>query len=95
MSVETLNILSIEDNPADARLIQESLADLHGDAFDVETIDRLESAVHRLRTGGIDAALLDPTLPDSIGWDTFDKLTAGARLFRSFYRHDCAMKRWP
>jgi sigma-B regulation protein RsbU (phosphoserine phosphatase) len=67
MSVETLNILSIEDNPGDARLIQESLADLRGDAFDVETVDRLESALHRLRTGGIDAVRLDPTLPESIG----------------------------
>jgi signal transduction histidine kinase len=78
MSDQTLNILLIEDNPGDARLIQESLAGVRGDAFDVETADRLETALRRLRTGGIDAVLLDLTLPDSIGWDTFDKVNAEA-----------------
>jgi len=78
MSGQTLNILLIEDNPGDARLIQESLADVRGDAFDVETADRLETALRRLKTGGIDAVLLDLTLPDSIGWDTFDKVNGAA-----------------
>jgi two-component system, sensor histidine kinase and response regulator len=79
MSDQRFKVLLIEDNLGDARLIQESLADAKSDPFDVETADRLETAVLRLRAGGIDAVLLDLSLPDSQGWDTFDNVKAEAR----------------
>jgi len=60
-------VLLVEDNPGDARLIQESLADTDGGPFDLEFADRLASAVSRLEDGGIDAVLLDLGLPDSKG----------------------------
>jgi signal transduction histidine kinase len=78
MSEQTFTVLLIEDNPGDARLIQEMLANGTGDRFDVETADRLGTALVRLRAGGIDALLLDQSLPDSQGWDTFDKEKAQA-----------------
>jgi len=78
MSEQRFTVLLIEDNPGDARLIQELLANGTGDRFDVETADRLVTALVRLRTGGIDALLLDLSLPDSQGWDTFDKVKAQA-----------------
>jgi len=79
MSDQRFKVLLIEDNLGDARLIQESLADAKNELFDVETAGRLETAVLRLRAGGIDAVLLDLSLPDSQGWDTFDNVKAEAR----------------
>ncbi|MGA8221172.1 MAG: ATP-binding protein [Candidatus Acidiferrales bacterium] len=74
MSDYQIKILLVEDNPGDARLIQESLADAGEGQFNVETADRLATALLRLAAGGVDATLLDLALPDSTGWDTFEKV---------------------
>jgi signal transduction histidine kinase len=71
-------VLLVEDNPGDARLIRESLTDLSGNTFDLETADRLATALLRLSAGGIDAILLDLALPDSKGRETFSKAKAQA-----------------
>jgi signal transduction histidine kinase len=78
MSGERLTVLLVEDNPGDARLIRESLTNLSGDTFDLETADRLTTALLRLSAGGIDAVLLDLALPDSKGRETFSKAKAQA-----------------
>jgi signal transduction histidine kinase len=78
MSSLRQTVLLVEDNPGDARLIQESLADSTGNFFDLETADRLGTALRRLSYGGIDAVLLDLALPDSKGQNTFDKARAQA-----------------
>jgi two-component system sensor histidine kinase/response regulator len=78
MSDHRLTVLLVEDNPGDARLIRESLTDLSGNSFELETTDRLTSALLRLSAGGIDAVLLDLALPDSKGRDTFSKAKAQA-----------------
>ena len=66
-------VLLIEDNPGDARLISEMLAEVRSAAFDLEWADDLSTGLERLATGGIDAVLLDLSLPDSQGLDTFVK----------------------
>jgi two-component system, sensor histidine kinase and response regulator len=78
MTDQRLTVLLVEDNPGDARLIRESLTDLGGNAFDLETADRLTTALLRLSAGGIDAVLLDLALPDSKGTETFNKAKAQA-----------------
>lgn len=78
MSSQRFNVLVVEDNPGDARLIRESLAESTSDPFGVETADRLTSALRRLSEGGIDAVLLDLALPDSKGQETFDRAKAHA-----------------
>lgn len=78
VAAERYRVLLVEDNPGDARLIQESLAETHGHAFDVELADRLAPALRRLADGGIDAVLLDLGLPDSKGLETFDQARAQA-----------------
>lgn len=78
MTDQRLTVLLVEDNPGDARLIRESLADSKGETFDLEIADRLAAALRRLSAGGIDAVLLDLALPDSKGQDTFDKAKAQA-----------------
>jgi len=73
-----IRALLIEDNLADARLIREMLAESSGAAFNLECVDRLSSGLERLVQGGIDLILLDLSLPDSQGLDTFIKLFAQA-----------------
>lgn len=71
---ESLRILLIEDNPGDARLIRELLADVPSRPFVLESVSRLASGLERLARGGFDVVLLDLLLPDSRGLDTFTRL---------------------
>src|SRR6267154_243782 len=78
MTARRLKVLLVEDNAADARLIQESLAERSDEPFDLETVDTLELGLQRLNSGGIDAMLLDLGLPDSFGAETFARARARA-----------------
>lgn len=71
MSDAALKILLVEDNPGDARLIQEMLLELPRIRFEVEFADRLATGLARMRAGNLHAILLDLGLPDSRGHDTF------------------------
>ena len=73
-----IKILLVEDNPGDVRLIREMLRHARGGPFDVEPADRLSPALEKLSGGGIDIALLDLTLPDSHGLETFTAAHAHA-----------------
>jgi PAS domain S-box-containing protein len=75
---EIIRVLLIEDNPGDARLIRELLAE-GGDArFKLESVDRLSAGLEYLVSNDIGVVLLDLKLPDSQGIDTFDKVYAQA-----------------
>jgi ABC-type amino acid transport substrate-binding protein len=54
---ERLKVLLVEDNPGDARLIRELLAEQRGANFDVLQVDRLAPGL-ALTAGPIDAVLL-------------------------------------
>ncbi len=79
-----VRVLLVEDNPADVDLIQEALDDaaldpvLESPALRLEQVDRLASALERLRDGDVDVVLLDLSLPDSQGFDTFVRLERAA-----------------
>src|SRR5271163_4072541 len=79
MNSRRIRVLLIEDNPGDARLIRESLAEDTQQPFDLEIVDTLAIGLERLGAGGIDAMLLDLALPDSFGFDTFIKARPRAR----------------
>jgi len=66
-----MKILLIEDNPGDARLIREMLSEVKDFSFDLEWCDRLSSGLDCLAREGVEVVLLDLTLPDSQGLDTF------------------------
>jgi len=68
-----LKVLLIEDNPGDARLLAELLYDPAGAPFELEEADTLGTGLERIRQGGVDLVLLDLSLPDSLGIDTFKK----------------------
>ena len=74
MSQQPIHILLIEDNPGDARLIRELLADVGGERFALEWIDRLSAGIARLEQRGIAVILLDLSLPDSQGLATFSAI---------------------
>lgn len=74
MAGESIQVLLIEDNPGDARLIQELLYEVPGLAFSLERVDRLSAGLARLTSPGIDVVVLDLTLPDSAGYGTFQRV---------------------
>jgi len=75
---KTLRILIVEDNPADADLIQEMLPSAGPLNFQVESAVRLSGALTRLESKGIDLVLMDLGLPDSQGLSTFHSLRQAA-----------------
>jgi diguanylate cyclase (GGDEF)-like protein/PAS domain S-box-containing protein len=71
-----LSILLIQNNPAVAGQIGVALAAADAGSFEVEWARQLSQGLERLSKKGIDAILLDLSLPDSQGVATFDKLFA-------------------
>jgi diguanylate cyclase (GGDEF)-like protein len=73
-----VRVLLIEDNPGDARLIKEALAESTATRFQVDVVQTLADGLVRLAEQDVDAALIDLSLPDSVGLDTFHRARAGA-----------------
>lgn len=71
MPGKSTHILLVEDNPGDARLVREMLAEAGDGSFAVDWVSSLSEALEHLARGGIDLVLLDLGLPDSRGLDTF------------------------
>src|SRR5688572_17397544 len=59
-----LEVLLVEDNPGDARLVKESLAEVGGN-YHLTHVERLEDAIRRLEHDRYDVVLLDLLLQDS------------------------------
>jgi diguanylate cyclase (GGDEF)-like protein len=70
-------VLLVEDDPADARLVQELLRRCRSE-FEVVQAGRLETALELATTAPVDVILLDLTLPDSSGLDTVRRACAAA-----------------
>jgi|GEM_PF-7018928 len=68
-----INVLTIEDNPGDLRLIQEMLGEYTHTVFNLSHAADLESGHRSLGSGDIDVLLLDLGLPDSQGLETLTK----------------------
>jgi PAS domain S-box-containing protein len=80
MNEETFNVLLIDDNPGDARLIQEMLVEGGRGLFNLAHTDRLSTGLEHLSRGGVDGLLLDLGLPPSQGLDTLREVLAKATL---------------
>ena len=74
---EHINLLLVEDNPGDARLIEFYLEEINDVTVDVKHVDTLALAIEALEgrnaPSDIDLVFLDLSLPDSFGMDTFEK----------------------
>jgi diguanylate cyclase (GGDEF)-like protein/PAS domain S-box-containing protein len=71
-------VLLIDAQADDAARILDELRSAPDERFQVEWVTELSSGIERLRSGGVAAVVLDLTLPDSHGVETFDKLFEAA-----------------
>ena len=72
---KVIHLLLVEDNPGDARFVQELLKEHeNGSTFEVLHVHSLQEAMRMVRKRTFDAALIDLSLPDSSGLSTFSKL---------------------
>ncbi len=74
-----IRILLIEDNPGDARLMQEYLPRNLPFELDIVHCDRLARALATLDRSRFDLVLCDLFLPDSMGFQTFLKVQEKAQ----------------
>mgnify|MGYP001605582465 CR=1 FL=1 len=73
-----LNVLLIEDETQYAYMLQKRFAKNMKPIFDVSHAGDLQKGLGHLARGGVDVALLDLSLPDSQGIDTFLSVQAQA-----------------
>lgn len=74
-----MKILLVEDNPGDARLIEEMIKEAEGTAhFELVHVKSLGEALQSLGANSFDSILLDLGLPDSSGLDTLIKVHANS-----------------
>lgn len=69
-----ITVLLIEDNPADIRWIEETLAEADDASFELAWANHLSAGLERLAQGDIDIILLDLGLPDSQGLEAIPKI---------------------
>ena len=74
MDDEQINILLIEDNPGDARLVREMLVEAGANKFNLEQVERIGEGVKRLGQDSFHVILLDLSLPDGNGLDTLTRV---------------------
>lgn len=72
-----MRVLLVEDNPADALLVRESLLEARAFEIELSLAECLGDALDRLSERGTDVILLDLELPDSSGIETVQR-TASA-----------------
>jgi len=78
MKPAALRILLVEDSTSDALVLQASLAESGQADFDFTHVECWEDAVTCLRDNPFDVLLLDLSLPDTTGRDTFVRARAAA-----------------
>lgn len=75
---EKINILLIEDNPGDVRLLEIYLRESYNDDFTLLNADYLSKGIQLLEKNKFDIIILDLALPDSTGLETFKNVYANA-----------------
>ncbi len=75
---KALQVLVVEDNAGDARLLQEMFSKEKPGSFQLTHLLRMSEALLHLEKGGVDIILLDMGLPDGHGLDTVRRAQAVA-----------------
>ncbi|PYU36484.1 MAG: hybrid sensor histidine kinase/response regulator, partial [Acidobacteria bacterium] len=78
MKEKALQVLLVEDNAGDARLLREMFSTERAGSFELTHLLRMSEAVAHLAKGGVDIALLDLGLPDAQGLETVRRAHAVA-----------------
>lgn len=76
MKKEVLQVLLVEDNASDARLLRDMLSKEKPGSFELTHLTRMREAEIRLSEGGIDIVLLDMGLPDGHGLEILRRARA-------------------
>lgn len=80
LTPDSLNILLVEDNPADAKLIEQLLGTKDNPRLHLTIVEHLREALNCLSETEFDVILLDLVLPDSLGIDTITRVKAQAPM---------------
>lgn len=75
---DTIRVLMIEDNPADAAAIKGELRNIDSAVIEFEHTTTLAEGLRRLEADGFDVLLLDLGLPDSKGQETIRRVIRSA-----------------
>ncbi len=75
---KALQVLLVEDNAGDARLLREMFSKEEAGSFTLTHLTRMSEAEKRLAQGGVDIVLLDMGLPDGHGMETLRRARAAA-----------------
>jgi len=75
MKNESIKVLLIEDNEADTRFISEMFKEIKP-KFELQHATKLNEGLNLLKSGDFDVLLLDLSLPDSMGFETFENAHA-------------------
>ena len=78
MKDKTTTLLLIEDDPADARLIQDALSAEIDSPFRVEWVTLLSAGLERLSKEGVEVVMLDLSLPDVQGIEAVERVCLAA-----------------
>ncbi len=78
MEEPKIKLLLVEDNPGDARLIQEMVKKAGVGRYEISTVGTLDNAVDQLRKSSFDGLILDLNLPDSQGITTLKSILGNA-----------------
>lgn len=70
---KSIKVLLIEDNDADARFISEMFKEIKTKKYETSHAKRLDEGLRLLDDDSFDVLLLDLSLPDSTGLETFEK----------------------
>ena len=73
-----INVLLVEDNDEHVAFLRQLLATSEGAHFELHRAGDVQHGIERLRDGGIQLILLDLTLPDSDGLETFIRVMEAA-----------------
>ena len=69
-----IRVLIVEDNPDHAEVIARLLASEESFRYVTEQVTTVADAIAKVKQGGIDAVLLDLSLPDGIGVDVIRRV---------------------
>jgi two-component system, cell cycle sensor histidine kinase and response regulator CckA len=75
-----IKVLLVEDNPGDVLLLKEFLRDVNSTQFELTLVECLKEALQILNEQNFDIVLLDLSLPDSQGLETFVEIDRIAPL---------------
>ena len=75
---QPLRLLLVEDNPGDARLLQEELKEVPSVRFEVRHVTRMAEALAVVGEPGLNVVLLDLSLPDGHGLSNIERVVQAA-----------------